>query len=155
MKNINLKKVCLVFMLSGILILVIGTKYTTSALIKQKDDKCYNIISLQAFNDEKGIGKCGCGISFKQHNETFELQYNEAFLQQNTNNIICDCSGVLKEKISYVGELNYSNSEDCIHNKSGCDYLYRKRTIISYSCENCNSYFEVDVYDNQSKCKGV
>ena len=71
------------------------------------------------------------------------------------HNIICDCGGVLKEKLLNIGELNYSSSNECIHNKNGCDYLYKKRTIISYTCEKCNSYFEVDIYDNQLECNGI
>lgn len=155
MKNIKLKKVGLTFILSGVLILGIGNNHISSALIKEKDDTYYIISSLQDFNDEKGIAKCDCGISFKQHKETFELQYNQAFSSQNTNNIICDCGGVLKEKILNIGELNYSNSNECIHNKNGCDYLYKKRTIISYTCEKCNSYFEVDIYDTKLECNGI
>ena len=155
MKNIKLKKIVLTFMLCGTFILALGNNHISSALINEKGDKYYIIASLQGFNDEKGIAKCNCGISFKQHKEDFESQYNKAFSSQNTNNIICDCGGVLKEKLLNIGELNYSSSNECIHNKNGCDYLYKKRTIISYTCEKCNSYFEVDIYDNQLECNGI
>lgn len=155
MKNKNIKKIALTLILSSAFVIRIGTNYTINALVNEKDDSYYTMPLLQSFNDDEGIGKCDCGISFKQHKETFEEQYSTAFAEKNTNNLLCDCGEVLSEKVAFVGEFIYSESNDCKHNKQGVDYLYKQKTVKGYNCEKCENYFEVDIFDNELECKGL
>ncbi|AQM60474.1 MULTISPECIES: hypothetical protein [Clostridium] len=98
------------------------------------------------------IGICDCENSYSSHNKNLSNELNKKGIESKI--LTCNCGSEIFARVAHTGDWNYSKDIVCKHGRKGMDYIYIRRIIISYDCNRCDYYAEVDLIESKTVCKG-